>query len=198
MDVLSELLADRDGQNTATQAADDQWLRATADIDPEERRAAWRRWLWRHLEKELQWPADKATRDRLIGQCCQELTTLVRQLHGRGWLLDGAALAEHVRACLAPLATAQKKGAVGDFYPYFRATVRRYVGAHAETIQAQARRTGADEGAQTMAGALAALGIGTAKPRAKSLTEVIAERETEARLARLEQSNAANAQQSLF
>jgi hypothetical protein len=198
MHVLSELLADRDVQSTATQAADDQWLRERAGIDPEERRAAWRRWVCRELEKVLQWPADKAARERLIGQCAAELTTLVRQLHGRGWLLDGAALADHVRACIAPIATAQKKGTVGDFFPYFRAAVRRYVGAHAEAIQAQARRTGADEGAQTMAGALAALGIGTAKPRAKSLTEVIAEREAEARRVRLDQANAENAQQRLF
>jgi len=198
MDVIGQLLTDREGSAEEAQAADDRWLRERAGIDPEERRAAWRRWVCRELEKRLQWPEQKAQRDRLIGQCCAELTTLAYQLRGRGWLLDGAALAEHVRACIGPIATAQKKGAVGDFFPYFRAAVRRYVGANAEDIQAQARRTGADEGSQTMAGALAALGIGSAKPRAKSLTEIVAEREIEARRQRLEHANAENAQQRLF
>ena len=198
MNLLGRVLEERDERATETQAADDLWLRERAGIDPEERRASWRRWLRKELEKSLQWPKNETARERLIGQCAAELTVVARQLRGRGWLLDGAALAEHVRACLKPIATAQKKGAVGDFWPYFRASVRRYVGANAEEIQAHARRTGADDGTQTMAGALAALGIGKAAQRAPSMTEILADHDAEARRDQAEKKDAAKAQLPLL
>jgi hypothetical protein len=168
-------------RRTEQDRADDLWLRERAGIDPEERRASWRRWLRKTLETSLQWPEDTVAKERLIGQCAAELTVLARQLRGRGWLLDGAALAEHVRALLEPIAKAQRAGKVRDFWPYFGEAVSRYVGAHAEEIQAHARRTGADEAAQTMAGALAALGLHKAASKAPSMVEIITDRDTCAR-----------------
>lgn len=175
MNVLSLQVDARTETAEAQDRADDLWLRERAGVDPAERRASWRRWLRKELEKTLQWPSNPTARARLIGQCMAELTVLARQLRGRGWLLDGAALAVHVRACLAPIAQAQRAGGVRDFWPYFRAAVSRYVGAHAEEIQAHARRTGADEGAQSMAAALAAFGLGAAAPRAASMVELLTE-----------------------
>jgi hypothetical protein len=166
---------------TEQDRADDLWLKERAGLDPEERRASWRRWLRKTLETSLQWPKEEAARERLIGQCAAEITVLARQLRGRGWLLEGAVLADHVRALLAPIAKAQRAGKVRDFWPYFGEAVSRYVGANAEEIQAHARRTGADEGAQTMAGALAALGIGKAASRGPSMVEIITDRDAEAR-----------------
>jgi hypothetical protein len=181
VNVLSLAIESREERRSEANRADDLWLRERAGIDPEERRASWRRWLRKELERSLQWPKDPAAKERLIGQCAAEITVLARQLRGRGWLLDGAALAEHVRALLDPIAKAQRAGKVRDFWPYFGEAVSRYVGAHAEEIQAHARRTGADEGAATMAGALAALGIGKAAERSQSLTEIIANRDAEVR-----------------
>lgn len=179
MNVLA-IQVDARAETAAAQAeADDRWLRERAGIDPEERRASWRRWLRKELEKALQWPSNPAARARLLGQCAAEMTVMARQLRGRGWLLDGAALAVHVRACLAPIGEAQRDGKVRDFYPYFCASVSRYVGANAEEIQAHARRTGADEAAQSMAAALSALGLSrSAAAQGPSMVELLAEHET--------------------
>ncbi len=181
MNVLGLQLEGREERRTEEDRAEDLWLRERAGIDPEERRASWRRWLRKELETSLQWPKDAAARERLIGQCGAEITVLARQLRGRGWLLDGTALAVHVRALLAPIGKAQRAGKVRDFWPYFGEAVSRYVGANAEEIQGHARRTGADEGAQSMAGALAALGIGKTHDREPSMTEILATRDAQVR-----------------
>lgn len=177
MNLLARGLVDREDRAEDEAAAEDLWLRERAGIDPEERRESWRRWLRKELETRLQWPSDEAAKARLIGQSMAELTTLARQLRGRGWLLDGKALAVHVRELLEPVGKAQRAGKVGDFWPYFRAAVRTYVGAHAEEIQAHARRTAADVGTTSFADALAGLGIGKGSaPRGPSMTEIVADR----------------------
>lgn len=198
MNLLARVLDQREERLTQQDQADDLWLRERAGVDPEERRRSWRRWLRKELEKTLQWPSQAAARDRLIGQCIAELTTLARQLRGRGWLLDGAALAGHVRELLAPVAKAQRAGKVGDFWPYFRVAVRRYVETHADEIAAQARRSGADEAIQTMAGALAALGLGKAPQKAPSLTELVTDRAAEIAAQKASNQAADAVQQRLF
>lgn len=185
MNLLARGMDERDERRSEQQAADDNWLRERAGIDPDERRELWRRWLRKTLEQSLQWPAKADARDRLIGQCMAELTMLARQLRGRGWLLEGPALAVHVKAILEPIAKAQRAGKIKDFWPYFGEAVSRYVGAHAEEIQAHARRTGADEAAQSMAGALAALGIGKGTASRPSMTEIIVDRDAVVRRERL-------------
>lgn len=176
MNILGQLLDERDNRRNDQSEADDRWMREGAGIDPAERLLRWDGWLVSTLAKTLQWPADPGRREKVIRQCAAELTVVAKQLRGRGWLLDGEALAGHVRALLAPVAAAQKAGKIGDFWPYFRAAVGRYVGANAEEIQAHARRSGAEEGAQSMAAVLAGLGISTARLRGPSLTELLADR----------------------
>jgi len=158
MNVLQSIADDHDDRARDQAEADDRWLRKRGGIDPEERRASFHHWVKGQLLKTLQWPEDRGRREKLLGQCAAEITVMVRQLRGRGWLLDGHALADEVRACLAPIAAYQRAGKIGDFFVYFRSSVRRYVGAHAEDLQALARRTGADEGAQSMAAILSGLG----------------------------------------
>lgn len=198
MNVLAQVIETRESRRQESEQADDQWLATTAGINPEERREAWRRWLRRELEKALQWPKNEAARDRLIGQCAGEITVLARQLRGRGWLLEGTALAVHVRALLAPIAKAQKAGKIKDFWPYFGEAVSRYVGANAEEIQQHARRTGAEEGAQTMAGALAAFGLAGAQKTGPSLTELVADRDAQIRKEKAAKAAADSAQLRLL
>ncbi|QYM80247.1 hypothetical protein K0B96_06435 [Horticoccus luteus] len=177
MDILGQYLDERDDQRRDQAEADERWMCERAGIDPAERLLAWDRWLVSTLQKALQWPADPVRRSKLVRQCAAEITGLAKQLRGRGWLLDGDALAKHVRGMLAPLAAAQRAGKIDDFWPYFRAAVGRYVGAHAEEIQAHARRTGADDGAQSFGAVLAGLGItAEARQRRPSLTELLADR----------------------
>lgn len=173
MNILQAVADAREDAASQQLAADENWLRARAGVDRTARLQAWRRWLRKTLEASLQWPENKPAKDRLIGQCMAEITRIAVQLRGRGWLLDGKALAEHVRALLEPIAKAQAAGSISDFWPYFRASVRCYVEAHAEQIQAEARGTGADEGITTMSDALAALGFGKPQARAESLTELL-------------------------
>lgn len=198
MNVIALQLEVREDRKTEEDRVDDLWLKERAGVDPDERRASWRRWLRKELERTLQWPGDQAARERLIGQCASEITVLARQLRGRGWLLDGAALAVHVRALLAPIAKAQRAGKVRDFWPYFCEAVSRYVGANAEEIQAHARRTGTDEAATSMASAMAALGLVKAAAKASSMTELLADRDAEIRREKLSEKTMERAQLSLL
>lgn len=172
MDVLSQHLHDRESRAHEQAGADERWMREGAGIDPAERLLMWDRWLIAELTKSLLWPHDPAARARLIRQSAAEITVLARQLRGRGWLLDGKALAGHVQALLQPIAKAQQAGKVGDFWPYFRAAVGRYVGSHAEEIQAHARRTGRDEAGQSIGAILGGLSV----IREASLTELLTQR----------------------
>ena len=179
-DIIQSIADGRDDLAQREAAADDRWLRERGGIDPEERRESFNRWVKATLAKTLVWPTDKAKREKLIGQCAAEITVMVRQLRGRGWLLDGAALAEEVKACIQPIAAYQKAGKIEELFPYFRSSVRRYVGAHAEDIQALARRTGSDEGAQSMSSVLAGLGLDRlTKPKPVSMTELVTDHAAE-------------------
>ena len=182
MTVLDQLLTDREDRAREVREADERWLREGAGIDPAERLLSWDRWLVALLARTLQWPAEAGARERLMRQCAAEITVLAKQLRGRGWLLDGRALAGHVQAVLEPIAKAQQAGKVGDFWPYFRASVGRYVGSHAEESAAHARRTGANEGVQ----AIGALLGGLAVLRQASMTELLSDRAGEIAAAKKE------------
>jgi hypothetical protein len=174
VDILSQIMHDREARQAAQVDADERWLRESAGIDPAERLLQWDRWVLGQLAT-LGLP--EGGKDRLLRQCAAEITTVAKQLRGRGWLLDGVELATHVRALLAPIAKALKAGKVADFWPYFRHSVKVYVGANAEQIQALARRSGGDECTQSVGAALAALGIGqSGRIRGASMTELLATR----------------------
>lgn len=154
--------------------ADDRWLRERAGIDPEVRRRAFNSWVKGVLANSLPLPDDAARREKLLGQMAAEITIMCRQLRGRGWLLDGQALATEVKECIAPIAAYLRKGKVEDPFAYFRSSVRRYVGTHGEELQALSRRTGRDEATTSMSDALAGLGIGrAATPRGPSMVEIV-------------------------
>lgn len=175
--ALDRDVQERDGRRESLAAAEARFLMERAGVDRRERLAAWREWAAKKLLAEFtHWPADPAARAKQVGQCTAELEALVRQLFDRGWLIEGRRLAQVVSECLSPIAAAQQAGKIGDFFPYFRVAVRRYVGANAEDMQGMARRDGADV-AQSMAGILAGV-IG--RLQAPSLTEVIAERPKQA------------------
>lgn len=174
MNVLDQFIHDREAGGIAQREADARWVEG-AGIEPAERLLSWDRWLVGLLAKTLEWPSDEAARARLMRQCAAEITVLARQLRGRGWLLDGKALAAHVQAVLKPVAMAQKAGKVADFWPYFKASVGRYVDSHAEEIQAYARRTGRDEAGQSIGAILGGLSI----VKEVSMTELLTARAAE-------------------
>lgn len=181
MNVFQAVLDRRDDRRRDQEQADEVWLRERAGVDQAERLQSWDRWLRAKLAETLVWPKDEPARDRLLGQCAAEMTVLAKQLRGRGWLLDGKALAAHVDAVLVPIGKAQRAGKVGDFWPYFRAAVGRYVGANAEEIQQHARRTNADEAVQTVGMVLAGIGA-----TGESMVELLARRAVEVREAKQE------------
>lgn len=172
------MLDDRDERQREQREADERWLRERAGIDAAERLESWDRWIRGTLLAVLEFPPEVDARRRLLGQCAAEITVLAQQLRGRGWLLDGKALAAHVHALLAPIGKAQRAGKVGDFWPYFRAAVGRYVEANADSIQREAKRSGADESTVTMAAVLGGLSV-LKVPPAESMTELLAARAAE-------------------
>jgi hypothetical protein len=182
VNFLGRSLDEREDRQREQAEADDLWLRERAGVDAAARLQSWDRWLKARLLATLVWPKEPAARERLLGQCAAEMTLLAKQLRGRGWLLDGKALAVHVDAVLGPVGKAQRAGKVGDFWPYFRAAVNRYVGANAEEIQREAKRSGADEAAQSLGAILGGLPV----LREGSMTELLARRVEEVRAAKLE------------
>ncbi|HSI08796.1 MAG TPA: hypothetical protein VK985_09395 [Rariglobus sp.] len=174
MNIIQSIADTRDEVAQREIEADDRWLRERGRIDPEERRASFNRWIKGTLLKLFVMPEDAAAREKLLGKCAAEVTVMVRQLRGRGWLLDGKALAEEVTACLTPISAYQRAGKVDDLYPYLRSAVRRYVGTHAEELHAKALRTGSHEGTQSLGSLVSGLGLDRfAQDRPVSMPEII-------------------------
>ncbi|MBC8011355.1 MAG: hypothetical protein H7067_14815 [Burkholderiales bacterium] len=174
MNVLQSIADTRDDRAQREIEADDRWLRERAGIDPEERRTSFNRWLKGTILKLLVMPEDAAAREKLLGKCAAEVTVMVRQLRGRGWLLDGKALAEEVTAAVAPIGAYQRAGKVDDLYPYLLTAMRRYVGTHAEELHAKALRTGSHEGTQSLGALMSGLGLDRiGKDRPVSMPEIV-------------------------
>lgn len=57
-------------------------------------------------------------------------------------MLDGRKLAARITELLDAVATYQRAGKVVEFWPYFKASVERYVGANAEELKEDAMRAG--------------------------------------------------------
>lgn len=141
---------------------------------PEERILKFDAWVRAELRKRLVWNGADAEIERRVEQCRIELDRPVLELWRRGWLLDGHRLAAHIIRLLDAVGAAQRKGQVGDFWPYYRAAVSRYVGANAEEIQLEARSAGAIAH-QVLASIVAKPGTAGAP----SLPELIAQRKDE-------------------
>lgn len=157
------------------------FLKQAGGIERRDALRAWRAAAARLLSETLTWPADEARRTRLIGQCVGELEAMARQLFDRGWLLKQDRLLEVARTAVTPVAAAQAAGKIGDFWPYFRASVRRFVPVHAEELQRLARREGGAVGAADVFAALAgALGQRPAVTAVEAIGERHAERVQEA------------------
>lgn len=156
------------------------FLRQTAGIDRKEALRTWRAEASKLLaETFTQWATDPARRARQIGQCVGELETLARQLYDRGWLVRHDLLMNLARQAIAPVAAAQAAGKISDFWPYYRASVRRFIPVNAEQVQRIARRDGSDT-AHAAADLMAALS-GVLAPRLASPVEAIGERHEEMR-----------------
>jgi len=150
MNILQQALDDRTDPVALKQRRED--AAKSADVwqlrkeRPEVRLLAFDRWVRLELETRLDWAWAGAQRERRIEQCRIQLERIVLDLWRRGWMLDGKALAARIVGVLDTIGAYQRAGKVADFWPYFVASVNRYVGANAEEIQDQARSIGAQMG----------------------------------------------------
>lgn len=172
MNIFGQFLDDRDGRRGSdtqdrAKAADAWRLR---DQAPEDRLIKFDAWVRHELATRLVWTWAGEQRERRIEQCRIYLERLVLEMWRRGWMLDGKQLAEHIEGVLDSIGKYQRAGKVADFWPYFKTSVDRYVGANAEEIQAQAVRIGAHIGQL-----LGPLGIKVDAPAA-ALPELLAQR----------------------
>lgn len=145
------------------------------DQPPEVRLQAFDRWIRRELAERLDWAWAGAQREKRLEQCRLYLERVVLDLWRRGWLLDGKALAQRLRGLLEVVGAQQRAGKVRAFWPYFRASVDRYVGVNSEEIQDEARRVGAHMG-QMLADVLKK---SSARASGDSLPELLARRAAE-------------------
>jgi hypothetical protein len=155
------------------------YLQQNDGIDRKQALRAWREEAAKLLADTFRhWSTDPARRSRQIGQCIGELEVLAEHLYERRWLVAQDSLLALARKAIAPVAAAQAAGKIDDFWPYFRASIRRYVPVNAEQIQREARRAGADA-TRTAGDVMAALAGLLTTPQA-SPVEAIGERHAEA------------------
>lgn len=138
---------------------------------PEVRLVAYDRWVRVQLATRLNWAWAGAQRERRIEQCRLELERMVLALWKRGWELDGKVLAGRITGMLDAVAAYQRKGQVDDFWAYFAAACRRYVGQNAEEIDIEARRIGGHVDA--------VMAFFKPQPAGSSLPELVAQRAAE-------------------
>lgn len=140
---------------------------------PEVRLLKFDAWVGRQLAERLEWGWAGEGKARRIEQYRVHLERIVLDLWRRGWMLDGEKLAAHITGVLDRIGNYQRAGKVVELWPYYKATVDRYVGANAEELKAEAMKVGAHAGQL-----LAALGIGKA-PAGPSIPELVAQRADE-------------------
>lgn len=178
-------------QRLAQQAARDRaglvWLHR--DRPPEVRITAFDTWCRRELATRLDWTWAGAHQAKRIEQARIHLRQLVLALWRRGWELDGERLARRITDLLDAVGKAQRAGKVGSFWPYFSASVDRYVGANAEELREDAMQMGAHVGQvfQTLVSGL---------PKAPSLPALIAQQEQETLREKVSRARRAKAAQA--
>ncbi|MDP2228564.1 MAG: hypothetical protein Q8J78_13930 [Moraxellaceae bacterium] len=114
--------------------------------DPAARLLAFDSWARRQLATRLDWTWAGTAKDKRVEQCRLQLNGVVRHLFKRGWLLDGKRLAARITDLINAVAAQQEKGVIRDFWPYFKASVDRYVGLNAEELRQEAMEAGVHAG----------------------------------------------------
>ncbi len=115
------------------------------ELPPEDRLLKFDAWLHAKLVQRIDWTwaGDAEAQGRRIHQARNYVERMVLALWRRGWLLDGSRLARHILTPLDTIAEYQKRGTIKEFWPYFCATIDRYVGVNSEEIQVEAKQAGA-------------------------------------------------------
>lgn len=113
---------------------------------PEARLLKFDTWTRRQLAERLDWEWAGAAKEKRIEQCRLQLHTVCKELFKRGWMLDGARLADRIRELLDAVAKYQRAGKVLDFWAYYKSAVSRYVGANAEELKQEALQCGVHVG----------------------------------------------------
>ena len=116
------------------------WLNQSAS--PEVRLVRFDTWLRMELDARLDWAWAAPSKTKRLEQCRIQIDGMILALWRRGWMLDGARLAARITGMLDAIGKAQRAGQVREFWPYFKASVSRYVGLNAEEIQAEAMSAG--------------------------------------------------------
>jgi hypothetical protein len=177
MNIIGQYLDAREDARARTQSTDD-WM--VSSQLAAQRLLSFDRWCRNELETRLQWPSNPAAQARQIEQCRVKLEKIALELWRRNWLLDGKRLAQHLRSAIDAVAAMQAKGAVKDLYAYFSASIDRYVGLHAEELQAEARLKSVGQLAHQL---LAQAGV-----KAETIPELIAQRRDEINKAKEQKS----------
>lgn len=156
----------------AARDADARLWQSRATGTPEQRLLRFDRWVRHELASRLDWSWAGPAKAKRLEQCRIELETLIRQLFERGWYLDGHRLGGLICDALDEVRAAQDAGRIREFWPFYKSVVRRYVGIHAEEIQADAMALGSTAG-QVFAA------LTRRSPAAPSIPELVAQRATE-------------------
>lgn len=173
MNILGSFLDDERRPHAGRDDDEALFLWLSSGQSAEKRLLSFDRWSRAQLTQRLDWAWAGAQKEKRIEQCRLFLEGIVIELWKRHWLLDGRRLAAHIERCLDRIGTYQRTGKVDNFWAYYQACVRRYVGVNSEEIAAEAMSIGAHHNQL-----FRALGLTQAKP-APTLPELIASRQAE-------------------
>ena len=179
--------ADRDDRNhhqANRDATVRDWL--NQNLAPEVRLVRFDAWLRLELAARLDWAWAGPAKAKRLEQCRLQIDGMILALWRRGWLLDGRRLANRVTGMLDAIGKAQRAGQVRDFWPYFKASVTRYVGLNSEELQAEAMSAGS---------AISQVLLKLTKQQ-PSLPELVAQRADETLRAKLTRHRTAEARKS--
>lgn len=175
MDVLGQHLEAHESSSWPSardhEKAREAWM--LTGKEPAERLLAFDRWVKFELNARLEWDWAGDQKTKRIEQCRIRLESMVLELWKRGWMLDGGRLARRIQELLDAVGKYQRSGKVVDFWSYFEASVRRYVGANAEGIHRESIAAG------SRMNQLVAAILTKKSPRDPSLPELVAQRADE-------------------
>jgi hypothetical protein len=156
-----------DRQDTYTQWANERSA-------PAERIVAFRSWVYAQLGKHLRWPADKAQREREIGQAAHWVERMVADLGAHGYLFRPRELAALIEQQLKLVRNQQDKGGIQCIWSYLRTIWETYVRHKADDLRDQAMSLGC-HAQQISAKLLQMAGNAPAQPPPPTMPEILLE-----------------------
>lgn len=113
-----------------------------ARFDQGERLVAFESWVAEQLATRLQWPSNAAQAKKQVLQCRSLILQAVADMGRHGYLFQPREIAQMIVKTLDDIGERQRRGEVGDLYPYLKVAWRSYVTAQSDQLRDKAMSLG--------------------------------------------------------